>query len=223
MTGEPVGPPKGFARLKDYLPLGLSVVALIVSVSSLYLTQLRNANIEAHATAFLYAFNRGQNWELRLPVTFTNSGARTGVVRNVALEVAGPDRKRQLLQFAYIGGALTTNGDVSNEAVPAAIAVAGRGSEAAQMVFISPRREPDIEIFPRAGRYDVSLLVWNERQRVPTLGLKFGVEVTSHDLDTFAKHPKGCDAVQKQQLDEACYFVELVNDGWRDWKAGPRP
>ena len=221
MTGQPTAPTTGFARLKDYLPLGMSAVALIVSVSSLYVSELRNANIEVHTTPFLHAINRGQNWELRLNVTFTNSGARTGVVRNVALEVSGPDGHRQLLQFAYIGG-LTANGDVSNEAVPTAIAVTGQGSHAAQMVFVSPLREPDIEVFPLAGRYNVSLLTWTESQSVPTQGLKFGVEVTSHDLDTFARQPQGCSEDQKRKLDKACYFVELVNDGWGDWTAGPR-
>jgi hypothetical protein len=213
----------GFPRLtKDHLPIVISVVALIVSGSSLYLTQLRDARIQVHTAPLLYASNKGMNWELRLNVTFTNSGASTGVVRNVVLEVKPANGPSQILQLAYFGGRLTESGDASNDRVPDAIAVEGRSSQAAQMVFISPRRNPDIRVFPQEGTYDLSLLVWDSTREQPTLVEPFRVQVTKHHLDVFGQQPSPCTAEQRDNLDEKCFFVELVNDNWRDWIAGPR-
>ncbi len=122
-----------------------SAVAVAVSAATLWLSELRDADLELilAETLFLTRDDNGSREVLLVPVTLVNGGAREGAVRAVRLAVEGEG-----LSARYFAQSVGTW--PGSEAEPfAPIAVPGRAAVSRNLLFY-PERQPSPRI--EAGR-----------------------------------------------------------------------
>lgn len=91
-------------RHGGWFATAFSAVAVVVSGLSVYISALQAAQLEVHlAPAFQYAMD-GEGENFTIPITIANSGARSGTVISMELEVENAKTKvTQRFYSAYLG------------------------------------------------------------------------------------------------------------------------
>jgi hypothetical protein len=88
-----------------YLTMGIAVFGVILSLVTLYLTQLRGPKIlltvGPHLQLYYTDYDDGVSTGVYVPATFFNVSARAGVIQKAALELyrKGDDQKRFFMQW----------------------------------------------------------------------------------------------------------------------------
>ena len=121
---------------KDLIVLATSFVSLLVSLSTLYLTQLSVARVQMMAGEHLNIghFPEG-NLNISLPVTFVNHGARTAIVRRVALLIQIPGSSEGYLLEPFFYQKITENGTFVHESMPSPIGIVAKQNVTKQVLF----------------------------------------------------------------------------------------
>jgi hypothetical protein len=148
----------------------ISVIALIVSVASLYFTSLKPANIilsvgdrfrVAHKNHYLYIF---------LPIIISNTGAQPGVIRSIGVILK--DQKSEDTIFlkwqAFANLQYGPKGfEWIDESSDTATSVPAR-SELTQMATFSGGGSVASRI-PKPSTYDMYLLAWTSESEMPSI------------------------------------------------------
>ncbi|MGF1445233.1 MAG: hypothetical protein ACFBRM_03430 [Pikeienuella sp.] len=154
----------------------MSIAAILVSVGTLYLTELRGAEIAVLAAdqTYLARDRNGSQEVVLVPLTLTNSGARDGAVRGLRLTVtdeSGGSRSFRATGFGPSPGP---------DAAPfAPIAIPGRSSVSRAVLFHPMERGQPLLSEAGAYRLDLSLSLADGRmgdsvmlnQRLPYFSL----------------------------------------------------
>ena len=171
---------------KDTITLAAAALALLVSLFSLYWSQLRSADIEVTTGEWVNSgyFDTTNNFWLTLPVTFTNHGARSATVRKIALIIQTPDgRKSYLLESSYFQR-LAAGGGFVNESVPVPVAVPPGESVNKLVLFVSSAQNPsEFDIFETTGSYPATLLMWTAALETPDLRESLTFDLRSRELE----------------------------------------
>ena len=133
-----------------------SLFAVIVSILALYLTELKGASVRVvpAETAFLGRDSNGGVEVLLVSMTVANSGARSGVLRDVRLTVSRADpggSARRRVFFAAETGVRPGRGN----APFAPISIEGRAARSQPILFYPIRSEA--WLLDAAGEYDLTL------------------------------------------------------------------
>ena len=195
---------------KDYLTLSLSVLAVVVSLANLYLTQLRRARLELHAGEHLKVnyFVKG-NFGAALPVAVTNDGANVGIVLRFGLLMQHADSGEAYLLEPVSYQRLTAEGVLEDESDATPIAVPGRNTAAKNVLFRSSLDRPDEYRLAKAGRYNVTLLAWETESSKPSLHRRFSVEVS----------PEAIGLLNSYREQKKTSLVWLIQSDWATWGA----
>lgn len=137
-----------------------SVSALLVSVFNLYLSQAKAGTVRVIAgeTLNVHHFRNG-NCGISVPVTVTNTGARSVTVRRFGLLVqsgAGDAYLLEPLWYEKPDG----DGNMQNDSFPVPVAVAGNSAETRQVLFRSSTVNPSEFRFTTPGNYRVTVFAW---------------------------------------------------------------
>jgi hypothetical protein len=211
-------PRKSFGELaKERATLAISLVALLLSGTTLYLTQLQNAVLTVKAADTLWIRYNGNdsdgNFEVHTLLVFQNVGSRPGVVRKVGLQIAparaGGSVLLEAMYFEHIGVDYGFEPDV----IAGPVAVGSKSTVALQINFITPYGDVTINPFPAAGRYDVTILFWDGEANTPKIGDTFTVEITDSERNYWRQQRDG-------QAGGEC--IKVVHNRWKQWQAGRR-
>ncbi len=135
----------------------LSLVAVIISATTLYITELRRAEISVlvSETAYLGRDANGSAEVALVPITIVNTGARDGVVREITLTVeplddAGAPTAERTFFAAHIGVAPGRGN------APFTPIAALRQTALSRPILFYPTR-PGPSVIDAAGRYRLTL------------------------------------------------------------------
>jgi hypothetical protein len=135
----------------------LSAVALVLSAFSLYEASFKTADIEIYVPPVIqYARDGGGDTEVFVvPITVTNSGARTGTVLSMELEVQGLKSKRTKRYYSAFLGEHQVDPDAPNRSF-APLSIAGKGTFSDTVRFY-PVGNPLPKLAEEAGDYRFTL------------------------------------------------------------------
>lgn len=198
-----------WSRLKVIAPITISSIALALSLFSLFLSQLQPARIQVHSSEFAYLKTAPDDLlRLNLYLTFTNNGARLGVVRKVAVLLQPPGKSDgYILQAAYFDR-LDVKGDITWESVIGPIPVDGHNTVSRQIRFLSARDRPgDYRALLVRGEYRATVLVWTSTDTRPTITIPFSFMLSDRDLEDLGA----------QRLGKQTEYVELQHKDYQRW------
>jgi hypothetical protein len=197
-------------RITKLAPIAISLVALVISSLTFFLTQLQPARIRVHPAEFAYVTSKTDNLEFHLPLTFVNDGAALGIVQKVALLIQSPGRSDgYLLQAAYFEK--LESGDYKPESVVVPIPIEGRRTLGKQVLFISARDTPRDNPLSVTGPHRATVLVWASEAIHPTATAPFQFVLSDRDLAD----------LEAQRLGKRTETIELHQEKFRSWNARP--
>lgn len=130
----------------------LSAVATLISLSTLYLSELRNADLQLlpSQVAWLAMDRHGSREVISLPFTVSNHGTRTGAVRDLRLRITDRAGRERRFYAAWIGPRPALDN------IPfAPIAVEGKSSTTSAVLFYPLR--PQQPLISASGDYTIEL------------------------------------------------------------------
>lgn len=170
-------------ELKDFITIGIACVALFLSVTTLYFSQLRVARLQIVAGEYLYAghFTKG-NFNISLAVTLVNHGAQTAIVHRVALVIQKPEiGEPYLLEPIYFQG-IDGDGNFVHESPAAPFGVSSKQSLTKQVLFRSSYPRPTEFQMIEPGVYKFTLLGWVDDTKRPALSTSFSALFSEEDV-----------------------------------------
>lgn len=159
-SGEPpLAPParSRWQRLREGLPLLMSVLAFVLSLSSLYLSVLRAGNVSAMTGPVLTLSHEPVTGAARisLAVNLANTGARLITVAGLQLQITTPDNQ-QLVLTARTQQTLDAEGEPRDSSLLAPITLAARSESTRQLGFVAKGNDASLL---QPGRYHLTLLL----------------------------------------------------------------
>lgn len=200
-----------WSRLKSIAPIAISSIALALSLFSLFLSQLQPARIQVHPSEFAYLRTLRDNLlTLNLYLSFTNNGARPGVVRKVAILLHPPGKSEGYILQAAFFDRLDEKGNYIQESVVGPIPVDGHQTVSRQIRFISARDRPGdyLPLLVR-GEYRATVLVWTSADTHPTIMAPYPFVLSDRDLED----------LDSQRIGKLNESVELIHKQFQRWNA----
>lgn len=158
LTPAPASTParSGWQRVREGLPLLMSVLAFTVSLSSLYLVTLRSGNVTAMTGPVLALSHDPVTGAARvgLAVNLANTGARLITVAGLQLRATAPDQKTVYTLTALTQQSLDDQGEPRDSGLLAPITLAARSESTYQLGFVSASAETSML---QPGRYAFAL------------------------------------------------------------------
>jgi hypothetical protein len=153
----PVPAHSGWQRLREGLPLVMSVLAFVLSLTSLYLVTLRAGNVSAMTGPALALSHEPVTGAARisLAVNLANTGARLITVAGMQLQITTPDNKRLALT-ARTQQTLDGDGEPRDSSLLAPITLAARSESTRQLGFVASGNDASLL---QPGRYQLALLL----------------------------------------------------------------
>ena len=173
--------PSHWQRLREGLPLLMSVLAFAVSLSSLYLVTLRSGNVTAMSGPVLAISHDPITGAARigLAVNLANSGARLITVAGLQLRVLGPDQTTPLQLTALTLQALDDKGEPRDTALLAPITLAARSESTYQLGFVAANADMTLL---QPGRYAFALHLKTATGEQMQLAEQWQISLTETDI-----------------------------------------
>jgi hypothetical protein len=194
----------------------LSAVALVLSAFSLYEASFKTADIEIYVPPVIqYARDGGGDTEVFVvPITVTNSGARTGTVLSMELEVQNLTSKTTKRFYSAFLGEHQVDADAPNRSF-APLSIPGKGTFSDTVRFY-PVGNPFPKLAEEAGDYRFTLSLVTAAPARPdmidrVLGTKPAPVVFERTLPW----------VSDQQLGSRRITIAMPEKGWTAVPAAP--
>ncbi|CAN1721740.1 DUF2393 domain-containing protein [Hyphomicrobium sp. 1Nfss2.1] len=196
----------------------LSALALVISGFSLYESSFKTAEIEVYVPPVVqYARDGGGDTEVFVvPVTITNSGARTGTVLSMELNVEDLKSHKTKRYYSAFLGEHQVDADAPNRSF-APLSIPGHGTFTDTVRFY-PVGKPFPKIAEEAGDYKFSLsLVTAAPARPDLVERLFASKVEPVVFE------RTLPWLSEQQLDQRRITISMPEKGWTAMPAAPAP
>ncbi len=192
----------------NILAIVISVIALLVSFITLYLTHLKAARIAIIAGEHL---NIGHyiegNLNITLPITFVNYGAKTATVKRVALLIQKSGNSEGYLLEPYFYQKVGDSGEFQNESQPTPIGVSGKQNITKQVLFRSSEERPFEFQLIKEGSYTFTLLGWVDTSEIPDISDTFNLEI----------EPEIATKLELELGKKTASTIRIPQATWRNW------
>lgn len=168
--------------LTQLIPTLISLIAVIISIITLYITSLNPPKISLsvgesmqiwHNTDESHALN------IDLPIVFYNAGAKSGVVSSLALIIKDPNSEESIL-IKWIGTKNFEDSKLIFESQRLPIAVPANG-EIAHIVSFAGKHQ-NLNWIPKPITYNLYLLGWTKDSENPAINYKFAWTFSDNDV-----------------------------------------
>lgn len=188
----------------------ISTIALLISVCTLYLTQLSRAKISFFAGSYLNLghFKEG-NFQLTMPLLFVNDGVKTGVISRIALLVQQTDSDDGYLLEPYYFQKINEEGHFQSDSQFSHLAIAGKQNSSKLVLFRSSEEKPNEFQLLNEGVYKFTLLGWIGSSINPNVTKSFSViisQVVATQLHADFKNKNG-------------HTTRIIQEDWCNWGA----
>jgi len=197
-------------EMKDLIPISISIVAMIVSSVSLYLSRIRPGELYLTAGEHItIAHELEGSVNCMLPVNFANAGSKHLTVDRVALLIqkSGNPEGYLLEPVWYLG--IGESGQWKRDSAAVPITAFGGENVTKQIQFCSSLDNPKEFQMTKEGTYDLTLLAWLHGSTQPSMSDFFSLALTEKDV------AKLCTYIQEKSL----LTVMLKQSKWRNWDA----
>jgi hypothetical protein len=163
-------------RIKQVVPVLLSIVAIIVSLFSLYVTTLRPAEITLSIGEAMQVWhNENHELNIDLPIIFQNKGSQSGVVRSLGIIIKDPNSEESIfikwVGFKKFEDVIGGTSSWVYEALRTPISIAPGGEVSKMVNFYSGRAGEGW--LPKPITYDLYLLGWESGGETPRIRQQF--------------------------------------------------
>jgi hypothetical protein len=195
----------------DIISTSIAIVAILISVATLYVGYLRSAKLTILPSDHLhigYYVDIGNLW-ITLGVGFANDGVRTGGIERLALLMLGPGTDEDFLLGALTFQTVDVAGNFQTESYAGVVAVPGQEVVTKLVHFqASPERPNECQLSHK-GTYRFKLLGWTRASEKYDLANSFTVTLNDDDIATLKQY-------KDNKTDSS---IIVYNDVWRQWKA----
>lgn len=197
-------------EMKDSIPIAISIVALFVSVFSLYVSMFRPGKPHLTAGEHIAISHQPEgSANFILPVNFSNAGSKYLTVDRVALLIQESGNPEGYLLEPAFYLALAENGVFKYDSLSVPITIFGGENVTKQVMFISSTERATEFQMTKAGTYNLSLLSWMHGSAKPLISDSFSLVVSEAHAATLAGY------IKEKRLDS----VKLPQSKWRSWDA----
>jgi hypothetical protein len=195
---------------KDLIVLAISLVSLLVSLSTLYLAQLSVARVQMMAGEHLNIghFPEG-NLNISLPVTFVNHGARTAIVRRVALLIQIPGSSEGYLLEPVFYQKIDEKGGFLHDSMPSPIGIGAKQNVTKQVLFRSSFERPTEFQVTSPCVLNFTLLGWMKNPVNPDMRDTFSIIVSKEDAAD----------LEESLTKKSGSTRRITQTAWRNWNA----
>lgn len=183
-------------NIYNYIPISISVISIILSLSVAYLAYFKPAKIKLLVGSNLIVFNSfintisGKVWggiTFVLPVTFYNWSPRGGSIYQVRLAIGRPENPQQYFDLAWSNFVKFVDGvNWQDEDVAQPIAMSAKSSVNKFIRFDwNPLTSEKFKI--TTGQYELFLFVWTEQSEKPSIQEMFYFTITDDICEIFQK------------------------------------
>jgi hypothetical protein len=192
------------------IPILISCFALLVSVLTLYYSQLRAAavTIVAGEHVNISYFTVG-NVAMTIPISVANNGARTAIVRRVALMIQQAGAIEGYLVEPLFYQRIDEHGNFVHDSQPHPIAVPGRSTETKQVLFRSSYERPSEFRFAKPGAYRLTVLAWVRNSIEPQAAETFSIILSDEEVEKLEQYRTGHESTS----------LRFQQSDWRKWGA----
>jgi hypothetical protein len=192
------------------IPIVISILALLVSLLSLYYSQVRGAKLRLVAGEHLNInhFVEG-NVGVSLPVSLINEGVRPATLRRVGLTISIKGKVEGELLEPFYFQRIDDKGNFLQESMPTPITVAASQSVVKQVLFRSDFNHPAEFHLVNPGTYELVLLGWTEDSFVPSVKDKFDIEISEEDASQLRQY----------LASKTLLTIRISQFAWRKWRA----
>ncbi|MEI9902350.1 MAG: hypothetical protein WDN31_22270 [Hyphomicrobium sp.] len=195
----------------------LSALALVISAFSLYESSFKTAEIELYIPPVIqYARDGGGDTEVFVvPVTIANSGARTGTVLSMELNVENPATKQAKRYYSAFLGEHQVDADAPNRSF-APLSIPGHGTFTDTVRFY-PVGNPFPKIAEEAGDFKFTLSLVTAAPARPDL-----IERLMATKVEPAVFERTLPWISEQQLGSRRITIAMPRKGWTALPAAPQ-
>lgn len=204
---------------KDKVAVVVSVLALAVSIMTLYFSFLSSPRVSTQTGEYLHVahvpLGNTQCFSLNLSVSYVNQGSRTGLIRRFGLQIRGPNSEKVHFLEAAWYQRISHSGTFVGESYAHPIGVLGRSSGTKNIQFLS-QAPPNAFTVTEPGRYKLDLLCWvNSKSRADVMD-SFEVEISDDNVADIQKklHNQGTVRLQKAGPAKQAREIGLATSGW---------
>jgi hypothetical protein len=178
-AAPPISPPP-WRRLRETLPLLMSVLAFVVSLSSLYFSVLRAGNVAAMTGPVLALSHDPLTGvaQVSVAINLANTGARLITVTELQLEIQKPAGEQRFTLQAVTQQAMDQEGEPKDLSLLAPITLPPRSESTRQLRFAGSTADVALT---QAGVYRCRLLLRLSGREAPVQAEHWQLELT--DLD----------------------------------------
>lgn len=196
------------------IPIAISIVALLVSIISLYILKLRPG--ELHLTAGEHiAISHEPTGDAEgcvkfiLPVNVVNAGSKHLTVDRVSLMIQQSGNPEGYLLAPAFYLTLAESGVFEYDSLSVPITTFGGENVTKQVMFASSIERPIEFQMTKSGTYDLTLLAWLNGSTKPCISDIFSIVLSEAHAKTLAKH------IEEKKPNS----VKLPQSKWRSWDA----
>lgn len=161
--------------IKKLIPTIISIVAIIISISSIYLTSLKPPTITLSVGESMQVWhNANKEVNIDLPIIFHNSGSQSGVIRSLGIIFKDPNSEESMfikwLGFKKYEDKVEGRSAWIYESTRTPLAVPPAGEVSKMVNFYSEKA--GVGWIPKPITYDIYLLAWDTGSETPTIRQK---------------------------------------------------
>ncbi len=193
-------------KLRAFLPLVISILALVTSFVALYLAHLRPARLEI-AVGEQVSISRfpQRNVGLSIAVAFGNHGAQLATVTRLALVIQESGVRKGYLLEPLLYEKLDEKGESVPDSLTVPISIPPRTTIVKEIMFRSSVDRPDEFRVTKPGTYKLTLLTWITGSMTPETFGSFSIVISDQQATLLEKKPGS--------------LVRLRQSEWSKWAA----
>ncbi|MDO8444842.1 MAG: hypothetical protein Q7T53_01850 [Deltaproteobacteria bacterium] len=199
-------------EIKDIIPITISIVALFVSIISIYVSRFRPGKLYLTAGEHIHiSHDPTGSVKFILPMNVANSGSRHLTIDRVALLIQDRGNPEGYLLEPAFYLALAESGDFKYDSLSVPITIFGGENITKQVMFNSSIERPTEFQMTKAGTYDLTLLAWLHGSTKPQKSEFFSVVVSEEHIVNLRRY------IEEKKSSS----VKLRQSKWRAWDAHP--
>jgi hypothetical protein len=177
--------PTRTSRVRDWLPLVMSILAFTVSVTSLYYAALRSGEVAALSGPLVVLGHDPLTGaaNVSIAVNLSNVGARLITTRQLQLVVVTPDGASTVTLPAVAQQKFNAEGEPHDDALVAPITLAPRSETTRQLRFTTLPADVERFDFFQPGTYRFALLLSVASRPTPAEAERWTVTLTALDAN----------------------------------------
>jgi len=208
--------------LKKNFNNGIAILALLISIITLYLTHLESFSLEVHDSGrFSLSVNPKNSSQMAISpsLIFSNHGAKDGIIENLAIIISSEDQKQLLIPFIILTDSSINSTQISKPmaAMPfSGFSLASKETTEKRIMFMPQSSQPFIL---KPGDYQLEIFVKSSKNKKFEETNKMAIQIDPIDIKQIFKNIPQLKPGESAYVEKA-YFqdktTQSLDDAYQD-------